>query len=162
MAIIRVYSAGANSLWWSACGVCRTHRDILQIFPVGRGDLHVWQWHKNEKGRLSRQQQTPLDLHLTFALLSLFLSLPLSISLFLSLSRASPPFTDSSAVICYSSLVVYLFQINPSVSALIARRWAVDYFIFATQGCRQIKLSPFFHLQTDGCYASTNTYFNGF
>lgn len=80
-------------------------------------------------------------------------------SLCLSLS---PPFTDSSAVICYSSLIVYLFQIHPSVSALIAGRRAVDYFIFATQGYRQIKLSPFFHLQTDGCYTSTNMYFIGF
>lgn len=63
---------------------------------------------------ISSTTNTVPDLHLTFA--------PVCVPV----SPLPSPFSGVLDVLVLS----YLFQIRPSVSALIARRWAVDYFIF--------------------------------
>lgn len=109
----------------------------------------LWNARRNEKRRLlSRQLHTPLD----FGAFNLFPSL----SFFPSLYFPLPSCSLSQGQVANSALSTYLFESRPSVPALIARRRAVDYFIFHSRGCRLSYLHYSTDRQTDACYATAN------
>lgn len=138
-------STGAYSLWWFYMYGLPRQRWHLADFPGGTwGPPCLAMTQKWKTGDVYLVNNKPRA------------GFTPDLCTLLSHSPPAPPLL--SRCVGYVTALSYLFQIRPSVSALIARRWAVDYFIFHSR-VLQIKLSPLFHLQTDACYASSNTDF---